>query len=860
MIGESIAHYRITGKLGEGGMGAVYRAIDTKLNREVAVKVLPEGFAEDSARMARFEREAQMLAALNHPNLAAIYGIEQNALVMELVEGEDLKGPLPIGTAIEYARQIAAGVEAAHEKGIVHRDLKPANIRITPEGVVKILDFGLAKATETSAASVANSPTLTIGGTLVGTVLGTAGYMSPEQARGKTVDKRADIWAFGVVLYEMLTGAPLFAAGDNVTDVLAAVVMREPDWSALPPDTPPNIRRLLERCLRKDPKQRLRDIGDARIALEDGDITDPVVAVPTPSSRSRIGWAAAAVATLAAGAGWWRAAQKEAHPVLNLSIVAPEKAAFDAARIPALSPDGRRLAFIAITDGRKSLWVRDLDSMAAKVIPGSEDSDHPFWSPDGRFVAFFAQGKLKKVDVSGGSPVVVCDAIYGAGGSWNRNDVIVFAPSPATELFKVPASGGNADPVTSIDRAAGETAHRSPFFLPDGPHFLFTIRTMEAQRDGIYVGDLESKNKVRLFAAQSNAVYTPPGLILFARDGTLLAQPTDSAGLRITGTPVPVVEHVTSDSVGFSGKFTASQTGMLAFYSGGSLVGASYLTWYDRSGKVLGTVGPPSMRLSPAISPRGDFVAEDRINSANRMDLWLHSMDGKTDSRLSFDQLSNFPVWSPDGSRILFQSYRPDGSAGICQKSSTGTGKDECFFQMPGITIPTSWSHNGLAVFFNQSKQTGYDLWVLPLTGDRKPYPFLQTPANESNGRLAPDDRWLAYQSDEAGTSEIYVMAFPGKEGKWQISTRGGSRPLWSRDGKELFYIAADQKMMAVSVKTSAGFEHGAPVPLFETRTWSLPGYDVTADGKRFLMVSPVGQDSSASMNVMVNWQAGLRK
>jgi Tol biopolymer transport system component len=436
----------------------------------------------------------------------------------------------------------------------------------------------------------------------------------------------------------------------------------------------------------------------------------------------------------------------------------------------------------------------------------------------------------------------------------------VFAPSPATSLFQVPAAGGNAVPVTSMDHTAGETGHRYPSFLPDGRHFLFTVRTTEAQRDGIYVGDLESKNRVRLFTAQSNAVYTPPGIITFARDGTLLAQPTDSAGLRIAGPAFPVAEHVTS-SIGFSAKFTASQTGMLAFYSGGSLVGESALTWYDRSGNVTGTVGPPSIRLRPAISPRGDILAEDRINSANGLDLWLHSMDGKTDSRLTFDQSSSFPVWSPDGSRILFQSYRPDGSASICQKSSTGTGKEECFLQMQGNTIPTSWSHDSrLAVFFNVSKQTGYDLWVLPLTRDRKPYPFLQTPANEWNGRLSPDSHWLAYQSDEAGTYEIYVIAFPGQEGKWQISTQGGSRPLWSRDGKELFYIAADQKMMAVSVKTGAGFEHGTPAPLFETRTWALQGYDVSSDGKRFLMVSPGGQDSSASMNVMVNWQAGLRR
>jgi len=864
MIPQSIAHYKIISKLGEGGMGAVYRATDTKLNRDVALKILPPAFAEDTPRMARFAREAQLLAALNHPNIAAIYGIEEGAIVMELVEGDNLRGPVPVATAIEYARQIASGLEAAHEKRIIHRDLKPANIRVTSAGIVKILDFGLAKAADPDSpadASPTMSPTLSLAMTQAGVILGTAGYMSPEQARSKPVDKRADIWAFGVILYELLTGATLYA-GETVGDSIAAVITREPDWSALPSDTPPHLRRLMERCLRKDPKLRLRDIGDARLALDEPDTQNSQVPTPSATHRSWLPWALVAICGVLA-AGWWRASRTpEPQPLLRASILPPENAAFDAGTIPALSPDGRRLVFTATTAGRKQLWVRDLDSMASRTIPGSEDADYPFWSPDGRFVAFFTANKLKKADLSGGPAVTICDVMIGGGGTWNRNDVIVFAPGPATPLFHVPASGGTPVPLTTLAANESEGSNRYPWFLPDGRHFLFTARYKDAQRNAIYVGDLASKERVRLFAGSSNAVYTPPDLVLFIRGETLMAQQFEPGRMRISGEPVPIAEHVTDDHIGSSGKFTTSQTGMLAFYTGGSLVSASYLTWYDRAGKVMGTVGPAGARLSPKVSPNGDLVVEDRIDEASiGLDLWLHHVQGGTDSRLTFNQSSTFPVWSPDQSQIAFQSFQPDGMAAIHQKSTTGAGKEESLWAMRGFTVPTDWSMDGqFIIFTNQGAKTGNDIWALPLTGDRKPFPILQTPANEASARISPDGHWLAYQSDESGTPQIYVVAFPGKEGKWQISNQGGTRPVWGRDGKELFYIAADQQMTAVDVKTGAAFAHGTPRSLFETRTWPLPTFDISPDGKRFLIVSPAGHDSLASMTLMINWQPTIRK
>lgn len=868
-IGSRLGPYEIVAPLGAGGMGEVYRARDSKLNRDVAIKVLPPAFAEDPERMARFEREAQVLAALNHPNIAQIYGIEQGALIMELVEGEDLHGPVPIETALDYARQIAAGLEAAHEKGIIHRDLKPANIKVTGNGTVKLLDFGLAKAGVESAAvtgqSPTQSPTLSLAMTQAGVILGTAAYMSPEQARGKPVDKRADIWAFGVVLYEMLTGRLLFGGGETVTDTLASVVKEEPDWSALPGDTPPRVRRLLERCLRKDSKTRLQAIGEARIAIDEPEPEPSTAAVPASVPRRNwVPWAAAgAFALLALGlaVAWLRHPAEETQ-TFKVSVLPPEKGAFLPRSLPSVSPDGRHLAFAAAYEGKRQLWIRDLDALAARPIPGTDEAIEPFWSPDSRFVAFFADGKLKKVDITGGPALTLCDAAGagGRGGSWSKNDVIVFTPSVAAGLFRVPAAGGTATPLTAVDRAAGETSHRFPWFLPDGRHFLFTVRA-EQQKSAIYVGDLESKDRRQLVAAACNAAYSPPGFLLFLRERTLMAQPFDAAGLRTTGEPFPIAEEVDYIEGQIQAQFAVSQTGVLAFYAGG-LANHSQLTWLDRGGKSLGTVGPPGNIREVAISPDGATVAMARMDPQMvTTDIWFHDLVHGTDSRFTFDHTTDeAPVWSPDGSRILFASIRT-GKSGIYQKLVTGAGKEVLLCQTASLSIPTDWSRDGrFAIFENIDAHTRYDVWVLPLSGDRKPFPFLQTESRELNGKLSPDGRWLAYQSDETGRPEVYVQTFPGQEGKWQVSATGGTRPVWRRDGKELFFISADDRLMAVDVKSGVRFEHGVPKPLFEARTPSYATFDVSRDGKRFLMANLLDQGATQAMTVVINWQAGLKR
>jgi len=558
-------------------MGEVYRARDSKLNRDVAIKVLPADLANDAQYMARFEREAQILAALNHPNIATVYGIEQGALVMELVEGADLRGPLPLEEAIPIARQIAEGLEAAHERNIIHRDLKPANIKLTPAGVVKILDFGLAKAAgefsaATPGASPTLSPTLSLAMTQAGTILGTAAYMSPEQARGKPVDKRADIWAFGVVLFELLAGRQVFGGGETVTDIIAAVVTREPDWNALPANTPAYLRRLIERCLRKDPKLRLRDIGEARILIDEPAPAPSAAVTAAPAPRRPWPWiGAAAVFALAAlvlALLYFGRPAEEPHAI-KLHILAPEKSNFTT-DCPAVSPDGRRVAFTAVTDGKLQLWVRDLDSLAARSLPGTEGASYPFWSPDSRSIAFFAAGHLKKIDAAGGPALALCETTLLHGGTWSQNGVIVFGRGYG--LFRVPAAGGTAIPVTTLDQEAGESRHAFPWFLPDGHRFLYLAVNTDREKLAIWVADLNSKERRRVMPAASNAVYSPPGFLLFTRERTLMAQPFDASTAQTTGDAVPVAEPLDdffiSSGSSSPSRFSVSRNGVLVYNSG----------------------------------------------------------------------------------------------------------------------------------------------------------------------------------------------------------------------------------------------------------------------------------------------------
>jgi serine/threonine protein kinase len=855
--GTQLGVYRIERVLGEGGMGVVYQARDTRLDRAVALKVSREQFS------ARFEREARVVAGLNHPNICHLYDIGPNYLVMELVEGEPPEGPLPLETALNYARQIAEALEAAHEKGIVHRDLKPANIKVTPAGLVKVLDFGLAKL---DYPPVPEEPA-----TQEGVILGTAGYMSPEQARGTPVDKRADIWAFGVVLYEMLTGRRLFQ-GETASDTLAAVLTNEPDWDRVPAAA----RRLLSRCLAKDPRQRLRDIGDAMLLLED--------AAPEARSARRpwLAWSVAALTTLFGAflaVVYFRETRFRQTPAqprsVRFQIAPPENSAGQEFQ---LSPDGRYIAFTTLGD-RSGIWIRALDSLQSQSLPGTEGAVQPFWSPDSSFVAFFAQGKLKKVAVAGGLPQTICDYADAlpTGGAWSRAGTILFSSS-AGGVYRVSADGGVPAP---IGKPAEKAIHLTQGFLPDGRHFLDAMLD-RADISGLYAGSLDGTAPVRILPDLSQTVFVPPtapgrsGYLLYRLENTLMAQPFDPEGLRITGARFPVAEHlgfVLMGSMGstFAGAFSASENGVLAYLSGEAQANQQ-LVWMDRSGKRLGPAGPPgaygNFRLAPD-DKRILFVRRD--DQSLGYYLWVLDTTRGVTSRLTFGPASVFlPIWSPDGRRVLFASFL-SASLDLYVKAATGAGQEELLVKMGTRTgWGTDWSRDGRFILYQGSgPRTGEDLWIAPQFGDRRPYPYLQSQFNEQEGAFSPDGRWVAYVSDESGRNEIYAQAFPPSGAKFQISTGGGSEPYWRKDGKELFYVAANRNLMAVPVNPGPMLEVGLPkslMPLPGNSDRQLPvstdrhSYAVTSDGQRFLVVTQAVGGPAPPITVWLNWNAALGK
>ena len=875
MIGETIAHYRITAKLGEGGMGEVYRARDTKLDRDVAIKILPAAFAQDADRMARFRREAQILASLNHPNIAHIYGVEERALVMELVEGETLKGPLALDAALNYSKQITEALEAAHEKGIVHRDLKPANVMITPAGVIKVLDFGLAAVAQDPASGgtdPSNSPTLTMRATQAGMIMGTAAYMSPEQAAGKPVDRRADIWSFGVVLWEMLTGQQLFT-GETVSHVLAAVLTQEPDLAILPT----RVRYTVDRCLRKDIRKRWQAIGDVRMALEESPLVAAEATVRARSSRL-LPWMVAAPAVMCAAVLAF-VHFRETPPdqtVLRTTIEPPDKTVFNVTSSlntsgPAgLSPDGRRLVFSARTaDGKNRLWVRSLDSLTAQPLSETEGAIHPFWSPDSRFIGFFADGKLKKIDASGGSAITLCDVPSGRGGTWNRDGVIIFAPAAIGPLHRVSSSGGVSTPLTTVEVVQAENSHRWPWFLPDGRHFLYWAGN--TGQGSIRVGSIDSKAEgkvvVEARANPSNAVYAQGHLLYLVDNATLMAQPFDLKHLTTTGEAVPVAENIQSVGAQRRGVFSVSESDLLVYQAGGESL--KQFIWFDRRGKQLATLGDPGAFVNLHFSPDRKNVAvsiADR-GTGNR-DIWLYDVARTLRTRFTFDPaVEQEAIWSPDGNSIVFDSNRK-GRSDLYRKASGGGGADELLYADNVSKSPTSWSPDGKFLLYNALGLTPRgDIWVLPLVGERKPFPFAQTAFDEENGQFSPDGHWIAYQSNESQRNEIYVAPFRGTEGsaggKRQISTAGGSAPRWRQDGKEIFYLGPDNRLMAADVNAKGTtLEVGAVRPLFGPL--SLGGgfsqYDVSADAQRFLFAIASEQGATQPLTLVKNWTAALQK
>ncbi len=878
-VGDRLGPYEILAPIGVGGMGEVYKARDTKLERDVAIKVLPTALARDPERLARFEREAKVLASLNHPNIAQIYGIQESdagrALVMELVPGETLKGPLPLETALNYAKQIAEALEAAHDIGIVHRDLKPANIVITPQRVAKVLDFGIAAVTQPSADSSGdpnNSPTLTMRATQAGMIMGTAGYMSPEQAAGQAVDKRADIWAFGVVLYELLTAQRLFT-GDSIAHILADVLRAPIDFDKLPKETPRGIRELLKRCLDRDVKTRLRDIGEARIAIQDVSNEPEPVANAAPSSRfGWLGWAVAGlllVTTLGVSFFHFR---EEPPRLVKLSLLPPERAT--AGNFIAVSPDGRHLAFAATLDGKRELWVRDLDSDAAHPLPGTEGAVNPFWSPDSRSIGFFAPGKLKKIEIAGGPALTLCDySGFVREGTWSQNGVIVFANQAG--LFRISAAGGTLTPLTELNRssASGFSSSGSPWFLPDGHHFLYNVFQGGPDKEGIYVADIDSKSdakdRQRIVSANSNALYAPAGYLLFVRERTLMAQPFDASKAQTTGDAVPIVEQVDFANRFISSyQFSVSQNGVLAYTAGGGLgAGALQLTWIDRSGKVVGTAGPPGIYTDFRLAPDEKRIAFDQPDpQSGRQDVWVMDLIRGVTSRLTFDPaVDNLPIWSPDGLRLLYPNNRT-GVFDLYVKAATGAGQEELLVKMGTTTgWGTHWSRDGRFILYQiPGAKTGQDLWIAPQFGDRKPFPYLNSQFNEGEGAFSPDGHWIAYVSDESGRDEIYVQAFPVSGAKYQISAGGGSEPNWRMDGTELFYVAADRNLMAVPITLGATLQAGVPKLLFPipASAQRRHSFAPASDGQRFLVSigAGTGDGRTLPVTVVLNWQAGLKK
>jgi len=870
-------------------MGEVYRARDTRLDRAVALKIVRDGFAGTPDRLARFEREAKLLAALNHPNIAHIYGLataadDAQCIVMELVEGETLqarvkRGALPPDESLAVARQIAAALEAAHERGIIHRDLKPGNVMVDEEGRVKVLDFGLGKALDSagSAEELSHSPTMAPAAvTGVNVLLGTVAYMSPEQVRGKVADERSDIWAFGCVLYEMLTGKQAFA-GETASDIMGDILRVDPDWKALPAKTPPALQAILKRCLQKDRRQRYHASGDLRHDLEAPVSLSPTGATSRSRIPERVAWAAAALGVALAATGFVR--NTYFTPVTSAPVLArfmidlPPEAQLGPNPVepmPSLSPDGRYLTFRMLTGGGQQLWLRPMGSVVSQLIAGTNGVvPYPFWSADSRFIGFFAGGQLKKVAVDGGPPQALT-AGTGPGGTWNQSDTILFDSQGS--IHRVSAAGGASSVIRSPDKTRQDVAYAWPAFLPDGQHFLYVAYNAEPGRAEVRVGALDRSDDRSddrsLFPTNSRVLYAEPGYLLFNRDGTLMAQPFEASTLSLTGQAFPVAESVGVNpaGVGVPGgavAFGVSRTGALVYRLAAQAAGTE-LTWFDRTGKNLGTAPVTGVFIRPIVFPDQNRILLERVDGS-AADFWTFDIRRGASSRFTFDPAPDqFGAISPDGTQVAFASSR-EGRFGIYVKPATGVGAEQLVHTVGDITLlgVADWSPDGRMLLYNGTNaETGYDTYALPMSGERKPIPLLnQKKFSEYRARFSPDGRWFLYTSDETGRSEIYVQPFPQTGGKWQVSVNGGNFGYWRRDGREIIFDSPDGKVMAVDVKLGDTFEAGIPQPLLD-----IPGAIVglrlamTADAQRFLIPLPVRSSDAAALRIVLNWPAEIAR
>jgi Tol biopolymer transport system component/predicted Ser/Thr protein kinase len=870
---QNIAHYRITAKLGEGGMGAVYRATDTKLNREVAIKILPDALAADPDYVARFTREAQILAGLNHPHIAAVYGIEDRAIVMELVEGRELPTPLPLDEALPIARQIAEALEAAHEKGIVHRDLKPANIKLTPDGKVKVLDFGLAKSIEPTGSTTPNSPTLTLRATQAGVIMGTAAYMAPEQARGKVVDKRADIWAFGVVLYEMLTGRQLFG-GDTVTDILASVVKDAPDLNALPAGTSPHIRRLLSRCLQKDPSRRLRDIGEARIALDEP-AEAPAPPLPAGAPKRAYGWMLAAgflgIALL--GSLLWKREAPNAPlpPLLRFEADPMLRAGIDLA----LSPDGSRVVYaIPGQNGATQLVARSLDQPSPAPLAGTADGRRPVFSPDGQWIAFAAGGKLYKLNLQqGGAPIALCESPTAAGISWGDDGNIVFAPTIRSPLASVPSSGGTPRPVTAFDSARQEVTHRYPWLMPGGKVVLYTASSRGGAYEDAYLmaADISSGRSTLLRRGGFHPMYVPGpdgrGFLLFFQQDTLYAMPMDPEKLTVREPPAPVLPGVSTSNTSASAAVALSRSGLLA-YRPGVNTSIAPLVSIDEQGRTENLRLPPASYASPRVSPDGKRLAY-RLATGASGDVWIYDLAAGTSSRLTFSGATGPGEWSFDGKHILYRDAKASSSFWI--RSDGSAPAKPLPRDIGGVVAFTPDGRRSISVRTSEGGRNELIVipWEDPAADDPKPgqAETWMTTDRSSFAALSPDGKWVAYTSDETGRTEVFVRSFPGPGGKWQVSTGGGTYSAWSPDGKELFFCALGGALRAVTYTVRGeAFVRGSERAVFTGRVsgnFGVRNYSPVPGTKRIIAIldpDETDEKNPARRTCLVNFTAELER